>query len=311
MQKRNLENQRFGRLLVIKRLPTRRTSGGNPVAQWLCFCDCRNEKIVSTGSLLGNKVKSCGCYLIDTAKEKGYRNATHGNRSKFASLDDTIKQLVLDNIKDRSRKRGYETDLDFSDLPELTDTCPVFGTRYTKGSLKNKDFVPTIDRKNSSLPYLKEYKDNLIFISHKANRIKSDATIETLEKIVDYIQAKSHSSESKSASFDFDFKKLLWSIRSRARRKGYECDLEISDLPFLPEKCPVLGIPLALSRGYPKEGSPSIDRKNNNLPYLKKYKDNLSFISYRANAIKSNATVEDLLAVIKYMNTAARDENSL
>ena len=45
-----------------------------------------------------------------------------------------------------------------------------------------------------------------------------------------------------------------------------------------------------------------MDRKNTNLPYLKKYKDNLVFISHRANRIKSNASVEEIVKVLEYMN---------
>lgn len=104
-----------------------------------------------------------------------------------ATPDERIKQQALANIKERSRRRGYESDLETTDLPQLTTHCPVLGIRYEKGSLANKDSVPSIDRKNTNLPYLKKYKDNLRFISHRANRIKSDATAEELCKVLEYV----------------------------------------------------------------------------------------------------------------------------
>lgn len=48
----NLENQRFGHLTVIKYIPG---------SKWFCHCDCGNEIIINTQSLLRGKTKSCGC----------------------------------------------------------------------------------------------------------------------------------------------------------------------------------------------------------------------------------------------------------
>ena len=43
-----------------------------------------------------------------------------------------------------------------------------------------------------------------------------------------------------------------------------------------------------------------MDRFNSNLPYLKKFKDNLSVISWRANRIKCDATPEELMKIAEY-----------
>jgi len=60
----NLIGQRFGRLLIIKRILTitkRRL-------RWLCKCDCGNQKIILSDSLKSGKTKSCGCLQKETAK---------------------------------------------------------------------------------------------------------------------------------------------------------------------------------------------------------------------------------------------------
>lgn len=155
---------------------------------WLCICSCGNETRVSSNSLKTGKVKSCGCLSAELAFQKGKLNKTHGGYSIDSNFSDRIKFQALVNIRERAKRRGYESDLEIQDLPNLTDSCPVLGIKYSKGSLKNKDFVPSVDRKNSNLPYLKKYKDNLVFISHRANRIKSDATEEELQKILQYVQ---------------------------------------------------------------------------------------------------------------------------
>jgi hypothetical protein len=83
-------------------------------------------------------------------------------------------------------------------------------------------------------------------------------------------------------------------IRDRARSNGTPFDLEISDF-IVPEFCPVLG--LRLSRGSDMECWPSLDRIDPKLGYTK---GNVVVVSFLANRIKSNATVEQLGKVYKY-----------
>lgn len=183
----DLTHRKFGQLTVLKAAESRITKGGNVLARWVCLCSCGKEKTVLQSSLLQNKTKSCGCLFIRVVRERGIRNRKHGGYSMFSSASERIKYQALVNIKERARRNGYESDLEISDLPELSDICPVLGILYEKGSLKNKDASPSIDRKNPNLPYMKAYKDNLVFISHRANRIKSNASIQELKQIVEYM----------------------------------------------------------------------------------------------------------------------------
>jgi hypothetical protein len=67
----------------------------------------------------------------------------------------------------------------------------------------------------------------------------------------------------------------------------------------IPDFCPVLGLPLYRNSGGAAQGpnSPSIDRINPALGYVR---GNVKVISSKANAIKSNATPEELLRVAAY-----------
>ena len=105
---------------------------------------------------------------------------------------------------------------------------------------------------------------------------------------------------------------LLQSLRDRAHRNKYESDLQIEDMPEIPDVCPVLGIPLSLYRKWSSgkgkgkgrnrhDNSPTIDRVNSNLPYLKKYKDNLCVISWRANKLKSDGVLSEFEGIVEYM----------
>ena len=75
-----------------------------------------------------------------------------------------------------------------------------------------------------------------------------------------------------------------------------EFNITIEDIN-IPEKCPVLGIPLVLHKGEgkgPKYDSPSVDRIDSNLGYVK---GNVRVISWRANTLKSNANYTEILAL--------------
>ena len=55
----DLAGQRFGRLVVIKRVAA--PAGKTGRAYWLCECDCREQVILSTSDLRRGRNQSCGC----------------------------------------------------------------------------------------------------------------------------------------------------------------------------------------------------------------------------------------------------------
>ena len=90
---------------------------------------------------------------------------------------------------------------------------------------------------------------------------------------------------------------LLADARKRAKRKGMEYDLTKEDL-VVPETCPVLGLILEVGEGKRQPNSPSIDRIDNSKGYVR---GNVAIISLRANALKNDGTIEELKAIVKYM----------
>lgn len=89
--------------------------------------------------------------------------------------------------------------------------------------------------------------------------------------------------------------KLLERARERCRKKGYDYDLTIDDIE-LPEKCPLLEIPLKPGDRYDYMDSYSLDRIDNSKGYIK---GNVRVISTLANAMKNCATQEQLYLFIK------------
>ena len=89
---------------------------------------------------------------------------------------------------------------------------------------------------------------------------------------------------------------LVLQAKGRAKRRGLEFDLLPSDIS-VPETCPVLGISLAVNDRKCGPNSPSLDRIDPLLGYVR---GNVAVISHKANTIKSNATLAELEAVLKF-----------
>ena len=81
--------------------------------------------------------------------------------------------------------------------------------------------------------------------------------------------------------------------KRRAELKGLPFDIELSDIN-IPERCPLLDIPLQECKGAAGDGSPSLDRL---LPHLGYVKGNIIVISHRANQIKNCASVDELMLI--------------
>lgn len=79
----------------------------------------------------------------------------------------------------------------------------------------------------------------------------------------------------------------------RARLKGLEFNLYAKELEW-PDYCPLLGIKLCYTNTIDgnRDNSPSIDRKDNTKGYTK---ENCWVISHKANVMKNNATLEEIL----------------
>ena len=86
-------------------------------------------------------------------------------------------------------------------------------------------------------------------------------------------------------------------IRGRAKNKGLEVNITHEDLA-VPDICPVLGIPIILSKNAPRGNRPSVDRFDNSLGYAK---GNVRVISSRANNLKNDATVDEIERILRYM----------
>jgi len=100
--------------------------------------------------------------------------------------------------------------------------------------------------------------------------------------------------------------KMIYAARNRALMAGLDCTITKDDI-VIPEICPVLGIPLFARVGAGRsnrdqvENSPSLDRIDNSKGYVP---GNIAVISMRANMIKNNATLDELKAIVAYIESS-------
>lgn len=94
----------------------------------------------------------------------------------------------------------------------------------------------------------------------------------------------------------FPKKYKLKRLKAIAKRKGLEFNLTEEDLD-IPEVCPILEIPLVQSSLGWSPNNPSVDRKDNSKGYIK---GNVGIISFKANSIKSDLSLQQLENLYKY-----------
>lgn len=94
--------------------------------------------------------------------------------------------------------------------------------------------------------------------------------------------------------------KLIWSqLKSSATQRGIPFDLlptEIDDIG-IPITCPILGMPLYFHRNKVEDDSISFDRIDSSKGYTV---DNLVVISFRANKLKSDATLDEMRRIVSF-----------
>jgi hypothetical protein len=105
----------------------------------------------------------------------------------------------------------------------------------------------------------------------------------------------------KRESFDYRLQMLINASKQRAKKKNILHDLTIEDLRLIyPKdgKCPVFGFVLKFGNAGFRDHSPSIDKIDSKGGYTK---DNVQVISWKANRLKTDATVKEIELLLSFM----------
>lgn len=137
------------------------------------ICDTCGKTFLYKGGLSHfNRTKKHYCSV-------NCQNIKHG-LSRRNSTDKRYN--IWCNVKKRTKKSNVEFNLNLEDIPEIPEYCPVLGIKIIANKLPGPlDSSPSLDRINPKLGYI---KGNVRIISNRANRIKSDATLEELKLVL-------------------------------------------------------------------------------------------------------------------------------
>lgn len=96
------------------------------------------------------------------------------------------RKSMLRSAKKRADKFGcpFAISIEHIEIPEF---CPLLGIRLQVAKNGVKPYSPSLDRIRPELGYI---PGNVWVVSHRANQIKSDATIQELELLIDNLKKK-------------------------------------------------------------------------------------------------------------------------
>lgn len=264
-------------------------------------------------------IKSLDEFVTDKRKKygKGYickecarkRNLIYFGTKIGKERRKEITQKCREKTKEHTlwyhaKTRALSNNIIFDITPNdiiIPDICPVLAIpicRNIRG--KVEDYSPSLDRVNPNRGYIKE---NILVISHKANRIKHSGTIQEHKSILVYMKNyKSIMMECREYFNSEDYREkiycMLRSSRGRAKKYNLSHNITFEDIK-IPKTCPVFGTTIQMdSIISPSFGSPTLDRIDSNGGYTR---ENILVISHRANTIKNNGCIEEHQKVIEYM----------
>ena len=264
---------------------------------------CRKEKDLELFSRdsqgkLGRKSRCKECIAESIKKWRSQPHVQERNRTVVKKYEaNHPERKLLYSARDRAKRDGLLCTITVEDIV-IPKICPVFGIILERGTRKEHDFAPSLDRIDPSFGYI---LTNIAIISDRANRIKNDGTAEEHRKISEWIISGPSEPTSCYNSSENFIKWMVSGARRRARKLGLNFEISRKDV-IVPKTCPILGIPLVPGVGQRNrhDGSPTLDRRNPALGYVL---GNIGVISYRANRIKNNGTAEEHLAIANWMDS--------
>ena len=165
---------------------------------------------------------------------------------------------------------------------------------------RNLDPEKRIARNKRISKWKKKNRDKLN-VYQKAYREKNKAK----KSEYDSLYQKTHKAQRKKTSRKYNKKKrkndLVYYLLKQAKQRSKDYNLAFSidreDI-VIPEYCPVLGIKLFFGNKTVKNNSPTVDKI---IPALGYVKGNVRVISYRANHLKNNATLDEAEKIYLYI----------
>ena len=140
-------------------------------------CDYCNKQYMYKGGVSHyNRTK--GHYCSRTCQNMKHGLAKRGKQDK--------RYKIWCDVKKRAKLKDTAFTLTIEDVPEIPEYCPILGIKIIASKVNGPiDSSPSLDRIDATKGYI---PGNVQIISNRANRIKSDATAEELEKVYLFVK---------------------------------------------------------------------------------------------------------------------------
>jgi hypothetical protein len=114
-------------------------------------------------------------------EQKRKTNREHMKRTRIAD----VRRQMLSAAKSRAKAQHLPFNLTLEDLGPLPEYCPVLGIPLDNGSGIHYDGSPSLDK---IIPKLGYVRGNVLIVSMRANRLKSDATVAELRQMAEFYE---------------------------------------------------------------------------------------------------------------------------
>jgi len=222
------------------------------------------------------------------------------NKKRKEYIKNNIEEYLLYVAKNRAKRNEIGFNLISEDVKLPNDNvCPLLNIKMkvNNGCAKYNSF--TLDKLD---PFGSYSKNNILVISRKANASKSNSTIEEYETLVNNLENILNGNIKIEIGGELDkfiLKTKLSAAKRRANKKNlffYITKDYIKSIFPKDRKCPLLRIEMVSNKNIAKDNSISLDRIIPSLGYIK---NNVIWISYRANRIKNNLTLDEMKLLLK------------
>jgi hypothetical protein len=143
------------------------------------FCNVCGESKKAEDFYRNRKGLHSSCKVCYVARNKDYQKRYRSN-NRFS--------VRMRSCRARAKELSLPFNLTTEYLEEIwTGTCPAFGTRLDLSALRQQEGHAQVDR---IIPELGYVKGNVVWLSERANRIKDNATLSDLERIVEWLKSQ-------------------------------------------------------------------------------------------------------------------------
>lgn len=94
------------------------------------------------------------------------------------------EKRIYVSAKSRAKRLGIEFNIELSDIV-IPEYCPILKTKLERVCNTQANSTPALDRIDNNKGYI---KGNVAVISHKANRMKSNMTIDEITRLYEYVK---------------------------------------------------------------------------------------------------------------------------